>query len=183
MDSQRRLRELIDLAKDGDREALTVLWQIVTAAVRVPFLTTVRRFGIPSGHAEDLRQDFYLHLFGKPCRIGQFRGGSPSELTAFLCKVLVNFVHDEVDHWRVERARAGPQREREPLAPESLTEARVQSTFDELESIATPADRKRFRALRQAKLAESSADGPSAVRRRTPRCAEALFRRYSDRVI
>jgi DNA-directed RNA polymerase specialized sigma24 family protein len=84
---------LIQGCSEGDESSWHAVWPRIAAAAQPPIRRAVRARRLDPGLAEDLGQEFYLHLSrGSSRRLRAFRGGSEAEFRRFIDRVCRRFV-------------------------------------------------------------------------------------------
>jgi DNA-directed RNA polymerase specialized sigma24 family protein len=142
---------LIQGCSEGDESSWHAVWPRIAAAAQPPIRRAVRARRLDPGLAEDLGQEFYLHLSRHTARrLRAFRGGSEAEFRRFIGRVCRRFVAS-----RLRRLAGAQAREAEARAAWGAAagpyatpdEAELEARLAELRSGLPAADEAHLRTL------------------------------------
>jgi DNA-directed RNA polymerase specialized sigma24 family protein len=185
------VRDLIDRCCNNDPEAWATLWEIVSSAALYPIRRLLHRQGLGLELADDVMQEFYLHIREDNLRhLRSFRGDAMPQFRAFIRTLAIHFalntlrkvkrmqrLEDEVARTASRPDRSGP------------TASQIRRAMQELASLMSHADRaKVLQLLRDQSLLDDTllnildktepAHSSPRSRRTHRRWREELYRKY-----
>lgn len=176
------VRALIARCAAGDRRAGDELWDVVADAVFDVARHLARDHGLGPGQAEDLVQEFAVHLWERRERVlGPCRGTCVAQLRAFLRTTAARFLGRRLAARRRAAAGEAAALRSRPVPAAGPDEAQVELIAAEFAAIMAEDDRAAFAAMHRPDPPTEESDDASTRSRRT-RCME-LFQRYADRVV
>jgi DNA-directed RNA polymerase specialized sigma24 family protein len=183
------VRDLVDGCRGNSPEAWAKLWEVVSSAAGYPIRRLLQQQGLDLELADDVMQEFYLHLRKNDLHhLRSFRGQTMAQFRPFIRTLAIHFALNtlrkikRIQHLEEKAAHAA-------LAPDRAgpTARQIRSALRELTSLMSNDDRAKLIQLLCDKTlidqcSEASDVSPRSTRTRR-RWRDELYRKYHRRII